>query len=62
MRQFHFVELIANYDFPIQYFLGNGNVVANALSLKSLTLACLCGEWAVIDEFRDLDVVIEYGQ
>ena len=51
MRQFHFVELIANYDFPIRYFLGNGNVVEDALSRKSITLACLCGEWVVIDEF-----------
>lgn len=23
-------------------------------------LACMCGEWAVIDEFRDLDVEIEF--
>lgn len=35
-------------------------MVANALSRKLVTLACLCDEWDLIEEFRDLVVEIEF--
>ena len=51
---------MADYDFLIQYFPGKGNVVASELSRKSATLASLCGEWTLVETFRDLDVEIEF--
>ena len=37
--QCRWLELMADYDFPIRYFSGKGNVVADALSRKAGTLA-----------------------
>ena len=38
LRQQRWMEFLASYDFEIAYTLGKGNVVADALSRKKLTL------------------------
>ena len=35
MRQRRWIELLKDYDFTIEYYLGKANMVANALSKKS---------------------------
>lgn len=32
----------------------------DALSQKTITLARICGRWALVEEFMDLDVEIEF--
>ena len=39
MRQFQWIEVLAEYDFDINYTKGKDNQVANALSRKALVLA-----------------------
>lgn len=39
-----------------QSHLGKGNVVADALSKKLVTLACMFRDWAFLEQFRDMDV------
>lgn len=34
--------------------------VYNALRRKSVTLASLCGEWTLVEQFRDLNVEVEF--
>ena len=36
MRQRRWIELLKDYDFQILYYLGKANVVADALSRKSM--------------------------
>lgn len=54
------MEYIKNYHFSIWYFPSKGNVVADAFSRRSITLACLCREWAMIEEFRELHAKIQF--
>ena len=46
IRLRHWMEYIKDYDFPIRYFPGKGNVASNALGMMPATLAYMCGEWA----------------
>ena len=66
------MECIKDCDFLIKSHPSKANVVANALSKKSVasgpepmpeeelvTLASLCVEWMFIEEFWDMDVKLE---
>ena len=55
MRQRRLMEYIKDYDFPIKYHLGKVNVVANALSGKSRSIASLQGI-GILQQFEDLGV------
>eukprot|EP00268_Persea_americana_P028765 TRINITY_DN2789_c0_g2_i1.p2 TRINITY_DN2789_c0_g2~~TRINITY_DN2789_c0_g2_i1.p2 ORF type:complete len:102 (+),score=18.55 TRINITY_DN2789_c0_g2_i1:776-1081(+) len=55
MSQHRWMEYIKDYDFPIKYHTGKGNVVAYALNRKSVMLACMQGEWALREQFRNMD-------
>ena len=51
MRQRRWMEFLENYDFTLYYHLGEANVVADALSLKSRrALASIASqEWQILE-------------
>ena len=54
------MEFFKDYDFGFFYYSGKANVVADALSRKSLHVATMMSlEQRLIEEFRDLNLVIE---
>ncbi|XP_019442301.1 PREDICTED: uncharacterized protein LOC109347024 [Lupinus angustifolius] len=58
MRQRRWVEFLKDYDFEFQYHLGKANVVADALSRKSLHLsAMIVRELKLLEQFRDMNLV-----
>ncbi|MCH83701.1 retrotransposon protein [Trifolium medium] len=60
MRQRRWLEFLKNYDFKLSYHPGKVNVVADALSRKSLHMSSLMvKELELIEEFRDLSLVCE---
>ncbi|GAU34562.1 hypothetical protein TSUD_29080 [Trifolium subterraneum] len=60
MRQRRWLEFLKDYDFELSYHPGKANVVANALSRKSLHMSSLMAkELDLIEEFRDLSLVCE---
>ena len=60
MRQRRWMEFLKDYDFGLSYHPGKANVVADALSRKSLYVATLMIlEQRLIEEFRDLNIAIE---
>ncbi|GAU47917.1 hypothetical protein TSUD_404700 [Trifolium subterraneum] len=60
MRQRRWLEFLKDYDFELSYHPGKANVVADALSRKSLHMSSLMEkELELIEEFRDLSLVCE---
>jgi hypothetical protein len=60
MRQRRWLEFLKDYDFELSYHPGKANVVADALSRKSLHMSSLMvKELNLIEEFRDLSLVCE---
>lgn len=58
MRHRRWLEFLKDYDFGLNNLLGKVNVVANALSQKSLhMLALMDRELDLIEKFRDLSLV-----
>ncbi|XP_072081029.1 uncharacterized protein [Arachis hypogaea] len=54
IRQRRWIDLLEDYDFELSYHQGKANVVANALSQKSLTVA-----WMMI---KEEDLVSKFGE
>src|ERR1044072_5576643 len=60
MRQRRWLEFLKDYDFSLNYYPGKANVVADALSRKSLHMSMLMvKEWELLEQFRDLSLVCE---
>ncbi|CAJ2679171.1 unnamed protein product [Trifolium pratense] len=60
MRQRRWLKFLKDYDFELSYHPGKANVVADALSRKSLHMSSLMvKELELIEEFRDLSLVCE---
>ena len=60
MRQQRWLEFLKDYDFSLNYHPGKANVVADALSRKSLHMSVLMAkEWELLEQFRDLSLVCE---
>ncbi|MCI43038.1 hypothetical protein A2U01_0064275, partial [Trifolium medium] len=60
MRQRRWLEFLKDYDFGLSYHPGKANVVADALSRKSLHMSSLMAkELELIEEFRDLSLGCE---
>lgn len=60
MRQRRWLELLKNCDLDLSYHLGKDNIVADAVSIKSLHMSMLMvRELELIDKFKDTSLVHE---
>ena len=60
MRQRRWLEFLKDYDFNLSYHPGKANVVADALSRKTIHMSALMvKEMELIEQFRDLSMVCE---
>ena len=60
MRQRRWLEFLKYYDFGFNYHPGKANVVADALSRKSLHMSMLMiREFELLEQFRDLSLACE---
>jgi len=65
LRQRRWLELLKNYDLQIQYHLGNGNVLADALSRKAQhsSNTVVITRLSLLKELKNLRIQLEsYGQ
>ena len=63
MRQRRWMEFLKDYEFDLQYHPGKANVVADALSRKSLHMSTMMvKELELIETFRDLNLGVELHQ
>nr|KYP40343.1 Retrovirus-related Pol polyprotein from transposon 17.6 [Cajanus cajan]KYP40348.1 Retrovirus-related Pol polyprotein from transposon 17.6 [Cajanus cajan]KYP40354.1 Retrovirus-related Pol polyprotein from transposon 17.6 [Cajanus cajan]KYP40358.1 Retrovirus-related Pol polyprotein from transposon 17.6 [Cajanus cajan] len=63
MRQRRWMEFLKDYDFQLMYHPGKANVVADALSRKSIHMSSMMmRELELIEEFRDLNLCVELAQ
>ena len=59
MRQRRWIESLKDYKFELNYHLGKANVVANALSRKSLSISwMMIKEIELVESFRNLNLGI----
>ena len=57
MRQRRWMEFLKDYDFGLNYHPGKANVVADALSRKSLHVSwMMIKEFELVESFRDLNL------
>jgi len=60
MRQRRWLELLKDYDFGLNYHPGKANVVADALSRKTLHMSAMMPkDFELLEQFRDLRLVCE---
>ena len=60
MHQSRWLEFLKDYDFELSYHPGKANVVADALSRKSLHISALMvREMDLLEQFRDLSLACE---
>jgi len=60
MRHRRWLELLKDYDFGLNYHPGKANVVADALSRKTLHMsAMMVRELELLEQFKDLSLVCE---
>jgi len=58
MRQQRWLELLKDYDFGLNYHPDKANVVADALSRKTLHMSdMIAKEFELLEQFRDLSLV-----
>ena len=58
MRLRRWLELLKDYDFQLSYHPRKANIVADALSMKTLhVFALIVKELELIEQFRDLSLV-----
>nr|KYP39326.1 Retrovirus-related Pol polyprotein from transposon 17.6 [Cajanus cajan] len=63
MRQRRWMEFLKDFDFQLMYHPGKANVVADALSRKSIHMsAMMIRELELIEQFRDLRLEVEVVQ
>ena len=63
MRQRWWIEFLKDYDFELLYHLGKANVVADALSRKTVLVAHLMiKELELLESFRDMRIQVELEQ
>jgi len=54
------LEYLKDFDFQLSYHLGKANIVADALSRKTLHMSTLMvKELVLLEQFRDLSLVSE---
>ena len=59
MRQRRQIEFLNDYDFELKYHVGKANIVANALSRKSLHMSLLMiNEYKWQEKYRDLKISV----
>ena len=60
MRQIRWFEFLKDCDFSLNYHPGKANVVADALSKKSLHMSMLLvQELELLEQFRDMSLICE---